>query len=90
MKGATCRTLALFAAFDSERPGGAGAWNEQRFTRSRTTAVPVSEGSRWSIRRMKELGNARVRTLTLDDARAGQRVDNFLLRELKGVPRSHV
>jgi len=39
---------------------------------------------------MKELGNARVRTLTLDDARAGQRVDNFLLRELKGVPRSHV
>lgn len=39
---------------------------------------------------MKELGNARVRTMTLDDARAGQRVDNFLLRELKGVPRSHV
>jgi len=28
--------------------------------------------------------------MTLDDARAGQRVDNFLLRELKGVPRSHV
>ena len=39
---------------------------------------------------MKELGNARVRILTLDDARAGQRVDNFLLRELKGVPRSRV
>jgi 23S rRNA pseudouridine955/2504/2580 synthase len=39
---------------------------------------------------MKELGNERVRIVTLDDARAGQRVDNFLLRELKGVPRSHV
>jgi 23S rRNA pseudouridine955/2504/2580 synthase len=39
---------------------------------------------------MKELGNARVHILVLDDARSGQRVDNFLLRELKGVPRSHV
>ncbi len=39
---------------------------------------------------MKELGNARVHILVLDDDRAGQRVDNFLLRELKGVPRSHV
>jgi 23S rRNA pseudouridine955/2504/2580 synthase len=39
---------------------------------------------------MKGLGNARVHILDLDDARAGQRVDNFLLRELKGVPRSRV
>lgn len=39
---------------------------------------------------MKGLGNARVHILVLDDARAGQRVDNFLLRELKGVPRSRV
>jgi len=39
---------------------------------------------------MKELGNVRARVLEVDEARAGQRVDNFLLRELKGVPRSHV
>jgi 23S rRNA pseudouridine955/2504/2580 synthase len=39
---------------------------------------------------MKELGNDRVHVLTVDEARAGQRVDNFLLRELKGVPRSRV
>lgn len=39
---------------------------------------------------MKELGNVRARVLDIDEARAGQRVDNFLLRELKGVPRSHV
>jgi 23S rRNA pseudouridine955/2504/2580 synthase len=39
---------------------------------------------------MKELRNIRARLLEVDEARAGQRVDNFLLRELKGVPRSHV
>ena len=39
---------------------------------------------------MKELGNERVHILAVDDARAGQRVDNFLLRTLKGVPRSRV
>jgi 23S rRNA pseudouridine955/2504/2580 synthase len=39
---------------------------------------------------MKELRNVRARLLEVDEARAGQRVDNFLFRELKGVPRSHV
>ncbi len=39
---------------------------------------------------MKGLGNARVHILMVDDAQSGQRVDNFLLRELKGVPRSRV
>jgi len=39
---------------------------------------------------MNELGNARARVVAIDEASAGQRVDNFLLRELKGVPRSHV
>jgi len=39
---------------------------------------------------MNRLGNARVHVLAPDDDRAGQRVDNFLLRELKGVPRSHI
>lgn len=31
-----------------------------------------------------------VRFVTVDDEYAGQRLDNYLLRELKGVPKSHV
>jgi 23S rRNA pseudouridine955/2504/2580 synthase len=33
---------------------------------------------------------AQVRLLAVDEAFAGQRLDNFLLRELKGVPKTHV
>ncbi|MGV6827546.1 MAG: 23S rRNA pseudouridine(955/2504/2580) synthase RluC [bacterium] len=32
----------------------------------------------------------KVRTVTVDEGSAGQRIDNFLLRELKGVPRTHI
>ena len=32
----------------------------------------------------------RVQTLTVDEESAGQRLDNFLLRQLKGVPKTHV
>jgi 23S rRNA pseudouridine955/2504/2580 synthase len=46
---------------------------------------------------MKGLGNAsrspgpvEAHTVAVDDSAADQRVDNFLLRTLKGVPRSHV
>jgi 23S rRNA pseudouridine955/2504/2580 synthase len=39
---------------------------------------------------MKGLSNAEARLAVIDDAAAGQRIDNWLLRELKGVPRSHV
>jgi len=31
-----------------------------------------------------------VRRVTVDEGSAGQRLDNFLLRELKGVPKTHV
>ena len=31
-----------------------------------------------------------VKTVLVDDAAAGQRLDNFLMRHLKGVPKSHV
>ena len=31
-----------------------------------------------------------VKHLTIDEGSAGQRLDNFLLRELKGVPKTHV
>lgn len=39
---------------------------------------------------MKELSNAVATALTVGEAGAGQRVDNFLLRHLKGVPASHI
>lgn len=50
---------------------------------------------------MNELGKSRhkmvapasapqVRLVEVDDGSAGQRIDNFLLRECKGVPKSHV
>ena len=32
----------------------------------------------------------KVRTHLVRDTEAGQRLDNFLIRELKGVPKSHV
>ena len=34
--------------------------------------------------------NAQVSFVTIDDAHAGQRVDNFLFTHLKGVPKTHV
>jgi 23S rRNA pseudouridine955/2504/2580 synthase len=39
---------------------------------------------------MKGLGNLVATTREVGEESLGQRVDNFLLRELKGVPRSHV
>lgn len=39
---------------------------------------------------MNELSNVSATALTVGEAGAGQRIDNFLLRHLKGVPASHV
>jgi len=39
---------------------------------------------------MKDLSKARATLLEVDGENAGQRIDNFLLRRLKGVPKSHV
>ncbi len=33
---------------------------------------------------------AQVRQITVDEESAGQRLDNFLIRVLKGVPKSHI
>jgi len=33
---------------------------------------------------------AAVKTLMVDEESAGQRLDNYLLRHLKGVPKTHV
>jgi len=39
---------------------------------------------------MKDLSKARATWLEVDEEAAAQRIDNFLLRHLKGVPKSHV
>jgi len=39
---------------------------------------------------MKHLGKESVTLLEVGEEAAGQRIDNFLLRHLKGVPKSHV
>ena len=41
-----------------------------------------------SLQRRKE--PAAVHSLAVDEAGAGQRIDNFLVRRLKGVPKSHI
>jgi 23S rRNA pseudouridine955/2504/2580 synthase len=39
---------------------------------------------------MKDLSKVFVRHLEVDDTAAGQRLDNFLMKTLKGVPQSHI
>ncbi len=39
---------------------------------------------------MTNLSKASVNTLTIDEGSAGQRIDNFLCKTLKGVPKSHI
>ena len=43
-----------------------------------------------NYREMNDLSKDAVNRLAVDEAGAGQRVDNFLLRLLKGVPKSHI
>ena len=39
---------------------------------------------------MSNISKASVSTLTIDEGSEGQRIDNFLVRQLKGVPKSHL
>lgn len=39
---------------------------------------------------MSDLSKAAVTLVTVDESSEGQRIDNFLARQLKGVPKSHV
>ena len=43
-----------------------------------------------SISKMNDLGKKSVTWLEIDETAAGQRIDNFLIRHLKGVPKSHL
>src|SRR4029079_1287388 len=50
----------------------------------------ATRSNRRIIRRMNNLGKARATILEVGEESAAQRIDNFLLRRLKGVPKSHV
>src|SRR4029078_783789 len=50
----------------------------------------ATRSNRWIIRRMNNLGKSRATILEVGEESAAQRIDNFLLRRLKGVPKSHV
>ena len=39
---------------------------------------------------MNDLSKDAVNRLAVDEASAGQRIDNFLVKVLKGVPKSHI
>ncbi|MEK7716912.1 MAG: S4 domain-containing protein, partial [Pseudomonadota bacterium] len=44
----------------------------------------------FSMEKAVKSGSPAVRYLEIDESRAGQRLDNFLIATLKGVPRSHI
>lgn len=48
------------------------------------------KGSRISISNMSELRKDSVGWVTVDEGAAGQRIDNYLVKLLKGVPKSHI
>src|SRR4030095_16125735 len=54
----------------------------------------ATQSDRKIIKKMKDLSKAgsrpQVRTLEVGEEGEAQRIDNFLLRQLKGVPKSHV
>jgi len=50
----------------------------------------ATQSDRQIIRKMNDLSKAQVRWLEVGEEADAQRIDNFLLRALKGVPKSHV
>src|SRR4029078_8780127 len=66
--------------------------NSRRFGPSGRCApgAATSRGSGTIISGMNELSKDAVNWLTVGDDSAGQRVDNFLTKVLKGVPKSHI
>lgn len=48
------------------------------------------QGQAGSIGEMNDLSKAAVALVTIDEGGEGQRIDNFLAKHLKGVPKSHL
>jgi 23S rRNA pseudouridine955/2504/2580 synthase len=55
-----------------------------------SATVSVPGAPRGAETRAESATAAQVRHLHVNEAYAGQRVDNFLIRELKGVPKTHI
>jgi 23S rRNA pseudouridine955/2504/2580 synthase len=55
-----------------------------------TRAAHIRSKAGTSISKMNGLGKESARLFTIDEAHASQRLDNFLLSLLKGVPKSHI
>lgn len=53
-------------------------------------ARPVKVAPKPAVQSPEPAASPVVKHLTIDEGSAGQRLDNFLLRELKGVPKTHV
>src|SRR3954470_21032770 len=51
---------------------------------------PATRSNPEIVRKMNDLSKARATTVEVGEESAAQRIDNFLIRILKGVPKSHV
>ena len=98
--GARCRRAAL-TKFTIERISYGAAGRQNRRTRFKINEIKVypkmasagnkSNAGQGSTAESAGSGPFAVASfVTIDDASVGQRVDNFLLTLLKGVPKSHV
>ena len=52
--------------------------------------MAATHPAKHNYKEMKDLSKDAARRLAVDEAGAGQRIDNFLVRRLKGVPKSHI
>ena len=72
---------------------GPNEWDASRFNAETFVAAGYNSHSRHnpaSISKMNQLGKNSVAMLTIGEDGEGQRIDNFLLKHLKGVPKSHI
>src|SRR3990167_3670628 len=70
---------------------GGGDTLRRRFLREFIPNLPDPKTREWrSISKMNDLRKESVTFLEVGENGADQRIDNFLFRQLKGVPKSHV
>jgi 23S rRNA pseudouridine955/2504/2580 synthase len=71
--------------------GGRGPQKAHRINRLDPRAVPPP-GARFGqyYKRMNDLSKDAASRVTVGEEAAGQRIDNYLMRLLKGVPKSHI
>lgn len=62
----------------------------QQLTASCGPCASQLKASSQIVLKMNDLSKARAKTLEVGEESEAQRIDNFLLRRLKGVPKSHV